>query len=59
MIQGNQAWQQALNQQAKQPLYIFEIADFGIILATFSATPANVTLDGYGVTLYGVADYGT
>ena len=58
MIQGNQTWQQALNEQVKQPLYVFEIPDFGIIVATFSAASANVNLGGYGVTVYGAAQYG-
>lgn len=58
MIVGNQTWQAALTQQAKQPLYTFEIPDFGIIVATFSAAAANVTVGGYGVVLYGVGGYG-
>jgi hypothetical protein len=59
MIQGNQAWQNALAQQVKQPLYIFEIPDFGIVIATFSAGASNVTLGGYGATVYGTSGYGT
>ena len=59
MIQGNQTWQNALAQQAKQPLYTFEIPDFGIIIASFSATAASITLGGYGITAYGVGGYGT
>ena len=46
-------------QQAKQPLYTFEIPDFGIIIASFSTTLANVTIGGYGITLYGAGGYGT
>ena len=44
MIQGNQTWQNALAQQQKQPLYIFEISDFGVIIASFSAEAVNVDL---------------
>ena len=47
MIVGNQNWQQALNQQVKQPLYVFEIPDFGIVLATFSTESGNVNVGGY------------
>jgi hypothetical protein len=59
MIQGNQTWQAALAQQTKQPLYIFEIPDFGIVVASFSAAAAGVTLGGYGITAYGAGGYGT
>ena len=59
MIHGNQTWQNALAQQAKQPLYTFEIPDLGIIIASFSTTLANVTIGGYGITLYGAGGYGT
>ena len=59
MISGNQTWQNALAQQAKQALYVFEIPDFGVIVASFTPTQQNVRVDGYGVTLYGVGEYGT
>lgn len=59
MIQGNQTWQNALAQQTKQPLYTFEIPDFGIIIASFTTAAASVTLGGYGITMYGVGGYGT
>ena len=59
MISGNQTWQAALAQQQKQALYTFEIPDFGIILASFTTAAAAITLGGYGITLYGVAGYGT
>jgi hypothetical protein len=58
MIQGNQTWQTALAQLQKQPLYIFQIPDFGVILASFSAAATGVTLTGYGVGLYGITSYG-
>jgi hypothetical protein len=59
MIQGNQTWQTALAQLQKQPLYILQIPDFGVILASFSTTATGVTLTGYGVGLYGIAPYGS
>ncbi len=59
MISGNQTWQNALLQQQKQPLFLFEIPDFGIVVASFSTAVAAVTQGGYGVTLYGVGGYGT
>jgi hypothetical protein len=58
MVQGNQAWQNALAQQVKQPLYLLEIPDFGIVIATFSASAGDVQLGGYGVTGYGTSGYG-
>lgn len=59
MISGNQTWQNALLQQQKQPLYIFEVPDFGLVVASFTAAVAQVTLGGYGITVYGVGGYGT
>ena len=60
MIQGNQTWTQALAQPQKQAYYIVEIPDFGIAIASFSATvQVATTLSGYGVTLYGVGGYGS
>ncbi len=59
MIQGNQTWQNALTQQTKQPLYTFEIPDFGIIVGTFSLAALGVALGGYGIGPYGVSGYGT
>lgn len=59
MISGNQTWQNALAQQVKQPLYTFEIPDFGIIVGSFTTAPASVTQGGYGILLYGVGGYGT
>jgi hypothetical protein len=58
MIQGNTAWQNALAQQVKQPLYVLEIPDFGIVIATFSASSNDVQPGGYGVTGYGTSGYG-
>lgn len=59
MIQGNQIWRMALAQPLKQPLYVLQIPDFGVILASFTTQAAGVTLDGYGTASYGVAPYGT
>lgn len=59
MIQGNQAWQQALSQLQKRPLWVLEIADFGIVVASFSAADLKVGVGGYGVMLYGITGYGT
>jgi hypothetical protein len=59
MIQGNQTWQTALSQLQKQPLYVLEISDFGIVIASFSAEALGVGVGGYGVALYGMAGYGT
>lgn len=59
MIQGNIAWQQALAQLQKQPLYVLQIPDFGVILAGFSVAATGVGISGYGVGEYGIAPYGT
>ncbi|HLI30075.1 MAG TPA: hypothetical protein VKV79_03115 [Terriglobia bacterium] len=59
MIQGNQAWQNALAQLQKQPLYVLEIPDFGVVIASFSASALGVAVGGYGVVLYGIGSYGT
>lgn len=59
MIQGNTAWQQALAQLQKQPLYVLQIPDFGVILASFSVAATGVGISGYGVGEYGIAPYGT
>ncbi len=58
MIQGNNTWTQALAQPQKQPLYVLQIPNFGIYLASFSPTTTGVGLAGYGVGLYGIEPYG-
>jgi len=58
MIQGNQNWQTVLAQLQKQPLYVLEIPDFGVVIASFSASALEVTVGGYGVVLYGIGGYG-
>ena len=37
MILGNQTWQSGLNSPQKQPLYILQIPQFGIVLASFTS----------------------
>ncbi|MGH9468776.1 MAG: hypothetical protein ACRD1N_00365 [Terriglobia bacterium] len=59
MIQGNQGWQNALSQLQKQPLYVLEIPEFAVVIASFSAASLGVGIGGYGVALYGTGVYGT
>lgn len=60
MIQGNQTWQASLSAPQKQALYILEIPQFGIYLASFTSDKLAIPqLTGYGVTLYGIGGYGT
>ncbi len=59
MILGNQTWQTVLAAAQKQPLWVLEIPDYGVVVASFSATLLNVGVGGYGVSLYGIAGYGT
>ena len=60
MIIGNQTWQAGLADLQKQPCYILEIPTFGVFLATCSdSVLQDPTLSGYGVSLYGLAGYGT
>ncbi len=58
MISGNQTWAAALTQPQKQPLYIFQIPQFGIIISSFDAGLIQAQ-GGYGVMLYGIGAYGT
>jgi hypothetical protein len=58
VIQGNQTWGAALAQPQKQALYIFQIPQFGVILASFPVSLIQPQ-SGYGVTLYGIGGYGT
>jgi hypothetical protein len=60
MIQGNQTWQQGLNSLQKQALYVLQIPQFGIVLASF--TPAQIqslTQSGWGVARWGITSWGT
>lgn len=59
MIQGNQNWQAALASLQKQPLYVLEIPAFGVVISSFDLSLLSVGIGGYGVTLYGVGEYGT
>ena len=60
MIQGNQTWQTGLSAQAKQPLYILQIPQFGIVLASFTQSQIQpLTQCGYGVMTWGIAGWGT
>ncbi len=46
-------------QLQKQPLYVLQIPDFGVVLASFSVAATGVGVSGYGVGLYGIAPYGS
>lgn len=59
MIQSNQAWQTALAALQKQPLYVLEIPEYGVVIASFNSEQLNVGVGGYGMTLYGIGEYGT
>jgi hypothetical protein len=60
MIQGNQTWQTGLNTQAKQPLYVLQIPQFGIAISSFTQSQIqSLTQSGYGVTAWGVSGWGT
>jgi len=60
MINGNQTWQSGLNGQAKQPLYILQIPQFGIVIASFTQSQIqSLTQSGYGVMTWGIGGWGT
>ena len=60
MIQGNQTWQTGLSAQAKQPLYVLQIPQFGIVLASFTQSQIqSLTQCGYGVMTWGIGGWGT
>lgn len=60
MILGNQTWQSGLNSPQKQPLYILQIPQFGIVLASFSSSQIQpIARSGYGVIAWGVGGWGT
>ena len=60
MINGNQTWQAGLNAQAKQPLYVLQIPQFGIVLASFTLTQIQpLAQSGYGAMGWGVGGWGT
>lgn len=43
----------------KQPLYVLEIPEYGVVIASFNSEQINVGIGGYGVTLFGIGEYGT
>ena len=60
MISGNQTWQTGLSAQAKQPLYILQIPQFGIVLASFTQSQIqSLTQCGYGAMAWGISGWGT
>jgi hypothetical protein len=60
MIQGNQTWQASLNVSPKQPLYILQIPQFGIVLASFTQSQIqSLSQSGYGAMTWGVSGWGT
>jgi len=60
VIIGNQTWQAGLYAQAKQPLYILQIPQFGIVLASFTqSTIQSLTQTGFGAMTWGIGGWGT
>jgi len=60
MIQGNQTWQSGLTSPQKQPLYVLQIPQFGIVLASFTQSQVqSLTQTGYGVMTWGIGGWGT
>lgn len=59
MISGNQTWLAALQAGQKQALYLFEIPDLNLVIASFSPNVVTITLGGYGVSFLGLGGYGT
>jgi hypothetical protein len=60
MISGNQTWQSGLNSLQKQPLYVLQIPQFGIVIASFTQSQIqSLTQCGYGAMTWGVNGWGT
>ena len=60
MIYGNQTWQSGLTAPQKQPLYVLQIPQFGIVLASFTQSQIqSLTQSGYGVMTWGIGGWGT
>jgi hypothetical protein len=60
MISGNQTWQQGLNTLEKQALYVLQIPQFGIILASFTLAEIQaLTQSGWGAGIWGITGWGT
>jgi hypothetical protein len=59
MIQGNQTWQSGLTSPQKQPLYVLQIPQFGIVLASFTqAQIQSLAQCGYGAMTWGIGGWG-
>ena len=60
MIVGNQTWQSGLNAQQKLPLYVLQIPQLGIVIASFTLSQIqSLTQSGYGVMTWGIGGWGT
>lgn len=60
MIQGNQNWQSGLGSLQKQPLYILQIPQFGIVISSFTQSQIQaLTQTGYGAMNWGIGGWGT
>ena len=60
MIYGNQTWQAGLNGLQKQALYVLQIPQFGIILASFTLAEIQaLNQSGWGVGIWGISGWGT
>jgi hypothetical protein len=60
MINGNQTWQSGLNGLQKQPLYVLQIPQFGIVLASFTQSQIqSLSQSGYGTMAWGIGGWGT
>ena len=60
MINGNQTWQSGLTSLQKQPLYVLQIPQFGIVLASFTQSQIQPLVhSGYGAMTWGVGGWGT
>jgi hypothetical protein len=60
MISGNQTWQTGLNAPQKQPLYVLQIPQFGIVLASFTLLQIQpLSQSGYGAMAWGIGGWGT
>jgi len=60
MINGNQTWQSGLSSPQKQPLYVLQLPQFGIVLASFTQSQIqSLTPSGYGAMSWGIGGWGT
>jgi len=58
MINGSQTWNSNLSAQQKQPLYLLQIPQFGIALASYSLSQI-LPPSGWGVIAWGIGLWGT